>query len=199
MAPLPPAAVSTTLRDMTTDLAISAWLRRGESLGDRILKLDHAGENGAVHIYAGQIVVARWQAPELVADLADFQLHERRHRALFGAEIDSRAQKRCKSFRLCAVGGFALGLVSGLLGRSAIAATTVAVESVVLRHLRQQIAVLNTSDARAARVIADIVAEETAHHDRFEAMPGSGPVLAPIVTAVVSASTELVIWLGMRL
>ena len=184
---------------MTSDIAISAWLRRGESLGNRILKLDHAGENGAVHIYAGQIIVARWRAPELVADLADFRVHEQRHRALFGAEIDSRAQKRCKSFRLCAVGGFALGLVSGLLGRVAIAATTIAVESVVLRHLRQQIAVLGTSDARAARVIADIVAEETAHHDRFEAMLGSGSVLASIVTAVVSASTELVIWLGMRL
>ncbi|MBV9419480.1 MAG: demethoxyubiquinone hydroxylase family protein, partial [Alphaproteobacteria bacterium] len=34
----------------------------GETLGDRILKVDHAGENGAVCIYRAQIFVCRWRA-----------------------------------------------------------------------------------------------------------------------------------------
>lgn len=32
-------------------------------LGGRILKVNHVGENGAVHIYAGQILIARVTAP----------------------------------------------------------------------------------------------------------------------------------------
>lgn len=32
-------------------------------LGARILKVNHAGENGAVHIYLAQAAVARWTAP----------------------------------------------------------------------------------------------------------------------------------------
>jgi 3-demethoxyubiquinol 3-hydroxylase len=49
----------------------------------------------------------------------------------------------------CGVGGFALGLVTGLCRRAAIAATTVAVEAVVLRHLEAQIAALASVDLAA--------------------------------------------------
>jgi ubiquinone biosynthesis monooxygenase Coq7 len=186
---------------MNPELAISAWLRPGENLGDRVLKLNHAGhagENGAVGIYAGQIAVARWAAPELLADLAGFQVHERRHRALFAAEIARRGQSRCRSFTVCAVGGFVLGVVTGVLGRSAIAATTVAVEEVVLRHLRHQIAVLRDIDPSAAQTIAEIVAEETEHRDRFGSTLDRRSPIAWLVTAIVTRSTELVIWLGMH-
>ena len=66
-------------------------------LGARILKVNHAGENGAVHIYAGQILVARLTAPALVAELREFRSHEERHRALFAAELQRRGQPRCRS------------------------------------------------------------------------------------------------------
>ena len=177
---------------------LAACLWPDESLADRLLRLDHAGENGAVSIYAGQMAVARWTAPAMLDDLARFQADERRHRALFAAELQRRGLTRCKSFTICAVGGYMLGLVTGLLGRPAIAATTVAVEKVVLRHLERQITVLSTSDAAAARTVSDIVAEETAHRDGFDAQRGSSLLLRPI-QAIVSASAELAIWLGMRL
>ena len=48
-----------------------------------------------------------------------------------------RGKPRCRSYHLCGVGGWMLGLITGLLGRQAIAATTVAVENVVLGHLQQ--------------------------------------------------------------
>ena len=41
--------------------------------GTRILKVNHAGENGAVHIYAGQIAMARWTAAAMQAELREFQ------------------------------------------------------------------------------------------------------------------------------
>jgi ubiquinone biosynthesis monooxygenase Coq7 len=98
------------------------------ALGARILKVNHAGENGAVHIYAGQIFVARLTAPKLVAELREFKVHEERHRAIFSAGLQRRGQPRCRSHLVCGLGGLVLGLVTALSGRAAIAATTVAVE-----------------------------------------------------------------------
>lgn len=109
---------------------------------NRVLKVNHAGEHGAVNIYAGQILVARLTAPDLVAELREFKSHEERHRATFWAELVRRNQPRCRSYHLCGLGGFVLGLVTGVLGRNAIAATTVAIERVVLRHLADQLSVL---------------------------------------------------------
>lgn len=167
-------------------------------LGARILKVNHAGENGAVHIYGAQILAARLTAPTLVAELREFRSHEERHRAIFEAELQRRGRPRCRSYALCALGGFLLGAVTGLLGRAAIAATTVAVERVVLRHLQAQIAQLKDIDPAAVQAIEAIVADEQRHHDELAAQVG-GNRWVRVLEPVVAASTEAVIWLGMKL
>jgi ubiquinone biosynthesis monooxygenase Coq7 len=167
-------------------------------LGARILKVNHAGENGAVHIYAAQILVARLTAPALVAGLREFRAHEERHRAIFQAELQRRCRSRCRSYVLCALGGWTLGFVTALLGRTAIAATTVAVERVVLRHLQAQVDELRSSDPAAVQAIESIVADEQRHHDELAAQ-SSGGLWVRLLEPVVAASTETVIWLGMKL
>lgn len=168
------------------------------SLGDRIIKVNHAGEHGAVSIYMGQILMARLTAPGMVRELIEFRSHERRHRALFEVELQRRSRARCRSYWLCACGGLALGLITGLLGKNAIAATTAAVESVVLRHLAAQQAALQGLDPDAIAAISAIIEEEQAHHDR-SVSHGSDGLWRRLLTPVVSTSTEAVIWLGMRL
>ena len=117
----------------------------------------------------------------------------------FLAELQRRGRPRCRSYWLCGLGGYLLGLITGLLGRRAIAATTVAVEAVVLKHLEHQLSVLSDSDPAATTAISAIVSEERQHHDQSEAhLEGHGFWRATI-EPVVSVSTEAVIWLGMRL
>lgn len=168
------------------------------ALGDRIVKVNHAGEHGAVSIYTGQILMARLTAPGMVDELIEFRSHERRHRALFAAELQRRGRARCRSYWLCAGGGLALGLITGLLGKNAIAATTAAVESVVLRHLTEQLAALQGLDPEAIAAISAIVEEEQQHHDQ-SVSHGADGFWRRVLMPVVSASTESVIWLGMRL
>jgi 3-demethoxyubiquinol 3-hydroxylase len=167
-------------------------------LGDRIIKVNHAGEHGAICIYTGQILMARLTARSMVAELTEFRSHEQRHRDIFCAELQRRGQRRCRSYWLCGIGGFVLGTVTGLLGANAIAATTAAVESVVLRHLEQQLAVLRGSDPAAVSAISAIVAEEQQHHDHSASQVQAGKFWPKVLTPIVSASTEAVIWLGMR-
>ncbi|HEY0628034.1 MAG TPA: demethoxyubiquinone hydroxylase family protein [Sphingomicrobium sp.] len=129
-------------------------------LGNRILKVDHAGEHGAISVYRAQRWIARWRSPSMVPELNEFLTHERRHRDLFAAEMGRRDVPRCRSFHLCGIGGSALGLITGLAGSKAIAATTVAIEAVVLRHLDEQVADLMISDPAAAATIKQIIADE---------------------------------------
>lgn len=170
-----------------------------DPLGDRIMKVNHAGEHGAVNIYRGQIVMARFTARHLVDELKECQSHEERHRSIFQAELTRRGKARCCSYWLCAFGGYCLGIVTGLFGTSAIAATTVAVESVVLRHLEQQVAWLSQVDRPAVEAIAAIIGDEKQHHDQYASRLNASGFWPRVLTPVVSASTEVVIWMGMRL
>ena len=180
-------------------MALGARLKPGETLGDRVIKVDHAGEHGAVCIYRAQRWFAQFRAPEMVPELDHFLTHERGHRARFRDELARRGQRRCRSYVWCGVGGFVLGAVTGVAGRNAIAATTVAIERVVLRHMQEQVEELTGLDYEAVRALREIIVEEQEHHDISVARLPRRGVWPAIIDPAVSASTTVVIWLGMRL
>jgi ubiquinone biosynthesis monooxygenase Coq7 len=180
-------------------MGLTARLGIGETLGDRVMKVDHAGEHGAICIYRAQRWFAHWRAPEMVPELEHFLTHERGHRALFGAELQRRNRRRCRSYHWCGIGGFILGGVTGLAGRKAIAATTVAIERVVLRHMHEQLCVLENVDEHAAVTLRCVIAEEQEHHDLSVGRLGPSSFWSKLIDPLVSASTETTIWLGMHL
>ncbi len=182
-----------------TEPGLTATLHGSETLGDRIMKVNHAGEQGAIAVYATQRWIARWRAPEMVAELTDFLAHERRHRALFAAELAARGRARCRSYHLCALAGVTAGTVTGLMGRGALASTTLAIERVVLHHLTLQLATLDGQDAAACATIRAIIAEEQEHHDCSAARLGAPKLLERIIDRAIASATRAVIWLGMRL
>ena len=142
--------------------------------------------------------MARLTARSLLPELRAFRADEEKHRAIFHQELQRRGLKRCKSYWLCAAGGYALGAATGLLGAQAISVTTVAVERTVLRHLRLQTALL-AHDGAAVAAIAAILAEEQEHHDTAAHHGQTGRLWSRMLGSVVSGMTESVIWLGMRL
>ncbi|SRR5579885_2409340 len=184
-------------RDMS--LVLTAGSHAPQTLGDRIIKVNHAGEHGAFCIYSGQMLAARLTARSMRDELSEFRSHEARHRSIFAAELQRRNRPRCRSYGLCGTGGYLLGLITGLLGSSAIAATTVAVERVVLGHLKQQLLVLRDNDPAAIHAISAIVDDEQKHLDRSTVIAQAGRFWPKVLTPIVSASTEFVIWLGMKL
>jgi ubiquinone biosynthesis monooxygenase Coq7 len=168
-------------------------------LAVRILKVNHAGEHGAVNIYRGQRLVSFWRDAALKRELEEFRAHEERHRAIFAAELARRGVRRCRTYWMCGLGGFLLGISTGICGRASIAAVTVAVERVVLRHLEIQLRELDGIDPAAHAAIASILDDERAHHDRAALEPRQGIFWPRILKPAVSAATEFVIWTGMKL
>lgn len=135
----------------------------------------------------------------MVDELTHFRDHELGHRARFGAALDGRGLRRCRSYHFCAIGGLLLGAVTGLLGRKAIAATTVAIERVVLRHLHEQVEALGLTDPDATDALLQIIQEEQEHHDLSAARVSGNSLWTKVIDPIVAGSTEGVIWLGMRL
>ena len=108
-------------------------------------------------------------APQIKAFLA----HEKRHLATFAEVLRARGIPRCKSYWFCGVGGFALGLVTSLCGQSGIMACTAAVETVVAKHLVEQLAFLECQgDREAAVAVQSIVSEEEKSTKQLESHRG---------------------------
>ena len=57
----------------------------------RIVRVNHAGEFGAIRIYSAQIAVAARRYPDVAPALADMLAHEKKHCAAFRAAMPERA------------------------------------------------------------------------------------------------------------
>jgi 3-demethoxyubiquinol 3-hydroxylase len=170
-----------------------------ESLASKYLRVDHAGEFGAIQIYRAQIQIGRLFRRPYVVLLEEFIVHERRHLATFTGILAERRIARCRSFFFCGIGGYVLGLITGLLGDQAIMVCTRSVETVVNRHLQEQLAHLQDCDPQAYAAVASIVSDELEHRDVAAKRVVREGIVVRVVDAVVAGSTEAVIWLGMRL
>jgi ubiquinone biosynthesis monooxygenase Coq7 len=162
----------------------------------RILKVNHAGEYGAIRIYSAQIGVARRWFPDIVPALAEMLGHEKQHCAKFFAAMPARGSRPCRVMSLWSLGGSLLGFITALAGRQSIWVCTAAVEAAVHRHLDDQLHFLSGRDADLHALILSIREEELAHlrHalDHLHE-PGAGQ---RALQAAISAVTDLLIWLS---
>jgi 3-demethoxyubiquinol 3-hydroxylase len=164
----------------------------------KILKVNHAGEYGAINIYRAQILVSRCLGRSYVASLESFMEDEKRHMTQFWEEIQRRDGVKCKSYWLCGLGGWAMGFVSALLGKKGIMACTWAVESVVVGHLYQQLDYLQSkNDLQAYTTVQSILQDEENHRDIGQLEGGKNIFYAPL-RFLISIFTESVIRIGMR-
>ncbi|MFY8141556.1 MAG: demethoxyubiquinone hydroxylase family protein, partial [Caulobacter sp.] len=98
-----------------------------------ILRVDHAGELGAVHIYRGQqAVLGKARGFErTAAQLKEMEGHEAVHLARFDALLNEHRVRPTLMAPLWRAAGFMLGAGTALMGDKAAHACTEAVESVI--------------------------------------------------------------------
>jgi ubiquinone biosynthesis monooxygenase Coq7 len=134
---------------------------------DEILRVDHAGEYAAVHIYRAQraVFAGRPGKAAIAADMQEMREQEQVHLARFDALLNAervRPTAMTPVWRLAALG---LGAGTALLGEKAAHACTEAVESVIEEHYADQIAELADRDPELAAELTRFRDEELAHHD----------------------------------
>ena len=152
-----------------------------------ILRVDHAGELAAVHIYRGQQAV--FSAVEGKAALgeafADLRRQEAEHLAAFDALLAERGVRPSLLTPLWRAAAFALGAGTALLGEKAAHACTDAVEEVIGEHYAGQVEELKDREPELAKRLGQFRDDELKHQAEAVAegareAPGYGPLSSAI-------------------
>ena len=126
-----------------------------------MIRVDHAGEYGAVRIYEGQLAVLKNRASaQTIKHMAE---QEQRHLKTFDRLVNERRVRPTVLEPVWRVAGFALGAATALMGEKAAFACTAAVEEAIDEHYAGQIAALGEDDPDFKRTVEDFRADEAAH------------------------------------
>jgi ubiquinone biosynthesis monooxygenase Coq7 len=164
----------------------------------RMLRVDHAGEYGAVRIYEGQLAVLG-RGNRAGAEVRRMAAAETRHLARFEDLLRERRVRPTLLQPLWSAAGFALGAGTALLGERAAMACTVAVEEVIDAHYEAQAHYLAEEDAGLAETVDAFRADEIAHRDRALAYGADEIPGYELLTGAIKAGARLAIWLSTRL
>jgi ubiquinone biosynthesis monooxygenase Coq7 len=132
---------------------------------EAMIRVDHAGEYGAVRIYEGQLAVLGARGSKASAAIRHMANQEQRHLKVFDKLVNERRVRPTALAPVWQVAGFALGAATAMLGEKAAMACTVAVEEVIDEHYAAQVGRLGDKDDELKKTVEDFRAEEIAHRD----------------------------------
>ena len=131
------------------------------------IRVDHAGERGAVKIYEGQLLALNTiiKNDNLKKTIEDMKEHETEHCQFFENEIKKRNIKPTKFLPLWDLLGIGLGFGSTLLGKKAAMLCTASVEEVIDKHYLDQINQLGPEEEELKKKITKFRQDELDHKD----------------------------------
>ncbi len=166
---------------------------------ERMIRVDQAGEYGAVRIYEGQLsVLGATAAAPAIEHMAE---QERRHLDAFNKLIPERRVRPTALLPFWHVAGFALGAGTALLGEKAAHACTVAVEEVIDEHYAGQVRRLKDEGVEKDLLdtLEEFRLEEVGHKETaFELGARDAPGYEAL-TGLIRAGSRLAIWLSTRI
>jgi ubiquinone biosynthesis monooxygenase Coq7 len=159
------------------------------------LRVDHAGELAAVHIYRGQraVMAAARGKGALAAHFRSLEGQEADHLAAFDRLLTERQVRPSLLAPVWRAAGFALGAGTALIGDKAAHACTEAVESVIGEHYAGQIAALQEREPDLARTLEGFRDDELRHHDEAIRAGAREAVAYPLLSAVIRAGCRAAI------
>ena len=134
---------------------------------EEFIRVDHAGERGAVKIYEGQLLALNTLVNDdaLKKTIEEMKVHEKEHSDFFEKEIKKRNIKPTKFLPLWDLLGVGLGFGSTLLGKKAAMLCTASVEEVIDEHYLNQIKQLDNSEQNLKKKIIKFREDELNHKD----------------------------------
>ena len=172
------------------------------ALVERVIRVDQAGEFGAVRIYQGQLAALRWTGRangEAGRKIAVMARTEREHNKVFDRLLVERRVRPTALSPLWNVAGFALGAATALLGDKAAMACTVAIEETIDEHYADQATALGDDEALLRGTIEKFRAEEIQHKDEALAAGAEQAPAYEALTTAIKAGSRLAIWLSTRI
>ena len=134
---------------------------------EEFIRVDHAGERGAIKIYEGQLLALNTLKKDesLKKTIEEMKVHEKEHSDYFENEIKKRNIKPTKFLPLWDLLGVGLGFGSTILGKKAAMLCTASVEEVIDEHYKDQINQLGSDENDLKEKIKKFRQDEIHHKD----------------------------------
>jgi 3-demethoxyubiquinol 3-hydroxylase len=139
--------------------------KTNKNLLEEFIRVDHAGERGAIKIYEGQLLALNTfvKDNDLKKKIEEMKIHEKEHCDYFENEIKRRNIKPTKFLPLWDLLGVGLGFGSTILGKKAAMLCTASVEEVIDEHYTNQIKHLESDEKKLKNKIIKF-REDELHH-----------------------------------
>ena len=165
-----------------------------------ILRVDHAGELAAVHIYRGHRAVFEAAGmTDAASRMAAFEDHESAHLKRFETLLTDERVRPTLMAPVWRAAAFGLGVGAALMGEKAAHACTEAVETVIEEHYAGQIAEIAEREPKLAAELAGFRDDELAHRDEAQALGSAGAPFHVALSALVRAGCRVAIKVSERI
>ena len=168
---------------------------------EEFIRVDHAGERGAVKIYEGQLLALSTFVKDdsLKKTIEEMKVHEVEHCQFFENEIRKRNIKPTKFLPLWDLLGVGLGFGSTLLGKKAAMLCTASVEEVIDKHYLDQINQLGTDEKELKKKIIKFREDELHHKDIAYDKGATKKGLFGILDKVIKTSSRIAITISEKI
>ena len=132
---------------------------------EEIIRVDHAGERGAIKIYEGQLLALKTikQDETLKDKIEEMKEHEKEHLDYFEKEILKRKIKPTYLLPIWDIMGVTLGFGTALIGKKAAMLCTASVEEVIEDHYKNQLKKLGNDERDLKTKIEKFKGDEIEH------------------------------------
>ena len=169
--------------------------KTNKKLLEQFIRVDHAGERGAIKIYEGQLLALKtfMKNDELKEKIEEMKQHEKEHAEFFDKEIKKRNIKPTKFLPLWDLLGVGLGFGSTILGRKAAMICTSSVEEVIDEHYQNQINRLEDDEKELKKKIIKFREDELHHKDIAYENGASKEGLYSVLDKLIKTSSRIAI------
>ena len=176
-------------------------MKNSKNKVEEFIRVDHAGERGAVKIYEGQLLALNTlvKNENLKKTIEEMKVHEKEHCEFFEAEIKKRNIKPTKFLPLWDLLGVGLGFGSTLLGKKAAMLCTASVEEVIDEHYQNQINQLGSDEKNLKNKIIKFREDELHHKDIAYENGATKKGLFGVLDKVIKTSSRIAITISEKI
>jgi len=162
---------------------------------EEFIRVDHAGERGAIKIYEGQLLALNTfvEDKELKKTIEEMKNHEKEHLDFFNKEIKKRNIKPTKLLPLWDLLGVGLGFGSAIMGKKAAMLCTASVEEVIDKHYQNQINQLDSEEKKLRKKIIKFRDDEIHHKNIAYEQGASKEGIYSILDKIIKTGSKIAI------
>ena len=168
---------------------------------EEIIRVDHAGERGAIKIYEGQLLALKTikQDDDLKDKIEKMKAQEKEHLEYFEKEIQKRKIKPTYLLPLWDLMSVSLGFGTALLGKKAAMLCTASVEEVIENHYQNQLKKIGDDEKDLKEKIEKFKKDETSHKNTAYDSGATNKGLYSIMNKIIKTGSRIAITISEKI